>query len=220
MSLMPSEETDTRARLLVAARKLFAEEGYEGVSLRSLTAEAGVNLAAVNYHFGSKRDLFMAMLREYIEPVNAERARMLASVRRRQGRPELRGVIEALIKPMIMHADGEARVDVFRIAGRCITAPTELDEAIFREFFQDIVSRFQQALGEALPDLPEPLLRMRFHFMVSSMLGVMVRMSRILDDPGARALDVNAERVVQEICDFLTAAMRAPQGRESREVFA
>ena len=48
----------TREKLVAVAGKLFAESGFDGVSLRELTAEAGTNLGAVTYHFGSKEALF------------------------------------------------------------------------------------------------------------------------------------------------------------------
>ena len=64
---------DTRDRILDAAERLFAQQGFDLTSLRALTTEADVNLAAVNYHFGSKERLFEAVLARLIAPINAER---------------------------------------------------------------------------------------------------------------------------------------------------
>src|SRR5947209_14578204 len=67
----------TKARILDAAEALFMEHGFEATSLRALTAAAGVNLAAVNYHFGSKEELFQAVLTRRLDPMNQERLELL-----------------------------------------------------------------------------------------------------------------------------------------------
>ena len=64
---------ETRTRILDAAEELFMQHGFEGTSMRLLTAKAGVNLAAVNYHFGSKDALIEAVFRRRLDPMNAER---------------------------------------------------------------------------------------------------------------------------------------------------
>ena len=68
---------DTKQRILDAARSLFAERGFPATSLREITKLADVNLAAVNYHFGSKDGLLKEVVNECIEPINAERIRLL-----------------------------------------------------------------------------------------------------------------------------------------------
>src|SRR5438128_11520727 len=64
---------ETRTRILDAAEELFMQHGFEGTSMRLLTAKAGVNLAAVNYHFGSKDALVEALFRRRLDPMNAAR---------------------------------------------------------------------------------------------------------------------------------------------------
>src|SRR5258706_3945051 len=70
----------TKARILDAAEQLFMEHGFEATSLRSLTAAAGVNLAAVHYHFGSKEELFQAVLTRRLDPMNVERIKLLERI--------------------------------------------------------------------------------------------------------------------------------------------
>src|SRR5882724_9640976 len=67
----------TKARILDAAEALFMEHGFEATSLRSITAAAAVNLAAVNYHFGSKEELFRAVLTRRLDPMNQARVALL-----------------------------------------------------------------------------------------------------------------------------------------------
>ena len=64
---------ETRTRILDAAEELFMQHGFEGTSMRLLTAKASVNLAAVNYHFGSKHALVEAVFRRRLDPMNQER---------------------------------------------------------------------------------------------------------------------------------------------------
>src|SRR6476661_6282956 len=71
---------ETKERILDAAETLFMEHGFEATSLRSLTTAANVNLAAVNYHFGSKEELFQAVLTRRLDPMNQERIDLLAAV--------------------------------------------------------------------------------------------------------------------------------------------
>src|SRR3954467_8212959 len=70
----------TKGRILDAAEALFMEQGFEATSLRAITAAADVNLAAVNYHFGSKEELFQAVLTRRLDPMNQERVNLLAAL--------------------------------------------------------------------------------------------------------------------------------------------
>src|ERR1700752_5110069 len=70
----------TKGRILDAAEALFIEHGFEATSLRAITASARVNLAAVNYHFGSKEELFQAVLTRRLDPMNQERVDLLTEL--------------------------------------------------------------------------------------------------------------------------------------------
>src|SRR6058998_1049074 len=72
----------TKQRILDTAESLFMEHGFEATSLRSITAAAGVNLAAVNYHFGSKDELFQSVLTRRLDPMNQERVDLLTELER------------------------------------------------------------------------------------------------------------------------------------------
>ena len=63
-----TKETKTTQALVVAARELFAERGYEGASIRAITQRAGANLGAVSYHFGSKEALYEACFASIADP--------------------------------------------------------------------------------------------------------------------------------------------------------
>src|SRR5512143_118352 len=96
-------KAETKDRILDAAERLFAEHGFDATSLRMITAEAGVNLAAVNYHFRSKDALIEAVFSRCIRPLNRERLRLLAAVEEASGGapPRLEDVIRAFVTPVI-----------------------------------------------------------------------------------------------------------------------
>src|SRR5438477_4352893 len=94
---------DTKTRILDAAERLFVEHGFEATSLRSLTSAAGVNLAAVHYHFGSKEELFQAVLTRRLDPMNQERIDLLERVEREAGSraPSCEKVLFAMLIPAL-----------------------------------------------------------------------------------------------------------------------
>src|SRR5256884_3847765 len=102
---------DTKTRILDAAERLFVEHGFEATSLRQLTTAAGVNLAAVNYHFGSKEELFQAVLTRRLDPMNQERIELLEKVERDAGgRPlSCEKILFAMLIPALRLARDEKR---------------------------------------------------------------------------------------------------------------
>jgi len=99
---------DTKTRILDAAELLFMEHGFEATSLRSLTSAASVNLAAVNYHFGSKEELFQAVLTRRLDPMNQERIDLLERVEREAAGKQVS--CEKILSAMLIPALRLARV--------------------------------------------------------------------------------------------------------------
>ncbi|MGH8722039.1 MAG: TetR/AcrR family transcriptional regulator, partial [Burkholderiales bacterium] len=113
----------TRTRILDAAEELFMQHGFEGTSMRQLTSRAGVNLAAVNYHFGSKDALIEAVFRRRLDPMNAAR---LAALDRLEDL-SAENIIRAFIGPslrLIEDAKGGGR-NFIRLLGRTYTEPAK-----------------------------------------------------------------------------------------------
>src|SRR6185503_13572364 len=117
---------ETRTRILDAAEELFMQHGFEGTSMRALTTRAGVNLAAVNYHFGSKDALIEAVFRRRLDPMNVER---IAELERLEaaGNVSSESIIRAFIGPslrMVEDAKGGSR-NFIRLLGRTYTEPAK-----------------------------------------------------------------------------------------------
>src|ERR1700677_5396603 len=96
----PEREAATKQQVLAAAERLFALHGFQNVSVRDITAEAGVNLASVNYHFGSKDALLFEIFRRRTSELNRDRARMLhEATDRHDGKPPVREILRAFFEP-------------------------------------------------------------------------------------------------------------------------
>src|SRR6478672_2385169 len=102
------ESAGTRERLLDAAETLFANNGFHGVSLRTITTQAGVNLAAAHYHFGSKKGLMREVFKRRLDPIHVESARLLEEcLTKNGGKPDLGKVITAFLGPSLRMGNAE-----------------------------------------------------------------------------------------------------------------
>jgi len=145
----------TRERLLDAAERLFAERGFKRASVREITAAAGCNLAAVNYHFGSKRALYRAV---FSRRLGALREQRLAALRRVAGGSDaastelLRAFAEAFLAPLDEEGGGQLGL---RLIAQEMTDP-QLPAGFFRNELVVPVNRaLQQTVAAAAPELPE-----------------------------------------------------------------
>src|SRR3954470_15653185 len=94
---------DARESILDVAERQFAQNGVAGTTVRAITAEAGVNVAAVNYYFRSKDDLYREVVGRRLGPLNEERARLLADCLKRAGgkRPAVKEILRSLAEPSL-----------------------------------------------------------------------------------------------------------------------
>ena len=192
---------ETRDRILDAAERLFAERSYGATSLRSIIAAAGVNLAAVHYHFRSKAALLDAVLARRLEPVNRERLARLDDCEQAAGggRLPLEEVLTALIGPPLRLARDPGCASFVRLMGRILA---EADVTLMRKHFGEVIDRFMKALARAMPELPPEELQCRAFFC----LGIMAHTLLAARDIVGAAGDVTVERLVA----FMSAGFRAP----------
>jgi AcrR family transcriptional regulator len=163
--------SDTKQRILDAARSLFAERGFPATSLREITKLADVNLAAVNYHFGSKDGLLKEVVNECIEPINAERIRLLdAAEASAGGQPlVLRELIRIFIEPAVRELS-EANSDMPCVLSRLHHEPHAGLEEMMAEILAPTIRRFVAATHRCLPHRTPEELMIRGHFMIGAML--------------------------------------------------
>jgi AcrR family transcriptional regulator len=207
-------QPDTRQRLLDAAEHLFSREGFHNTSLRTITAGAGVNVAAVNYHFGSKEALLEAVLDRRLVPLNNLRRNQLEGVRdeaRSQGRrPETREVLRAFIEPAFRFRASGAGADAFMaLAGRAIAEPDDTLRNLFGLHMEPVFSLLLEVLGAALPSLSRETLLLRLHFVLGAMGHTLCAAGRFQVFPTGPDFPANAEYLTVQLLDFVTAGLEA-----------
>jgi AcrR family transcriptional regulator len=194
----------TKEKILDTAERLIGEHGYAATSLRQVIAEAGVNLAAVHYHFGTKEDLLDAVVARKVTPVNEARLARLERVEAEAGsRPlDVDKILEAFLLPT---AEVASRNPGFvRLMGQML-AEGMLPRIVERHF-RETGLRFVTALRRALPKLPQEELMWRVHFMVGAMAHTMCR-APIFPQMAGDPADI--EPRMRRLVTFLGAGFRA-----------
>ena len=136
----------TKARILDAAESLFMEHGFEATSLRLITQAAGVNLAAVNYHFGSKEELFEAVLTRRLDPMNLARLARLDRYEAAVAPTPLgcERILAALFIPALELARDPARggANFLRLLGRAYADPAPFIRQFLSAQYAPMIARF------------------------------------------------------------------------------
>jgi AcrR family transcriptional regulator len=205
---------ETRTRILDVAEELFMHHGFEATSMRMLTAAAGVNLAAVNYHFGSKDALVEAVFRRRLDPMNAER---LAELDRLEadanGKPlGPQAIIRAFIRTSLrMVGDTRAGGRTFvRLLGRAYTEPAKPIRALIGQLYAPTMERFKAAFTRALPHLPREELFWRMHFMFGTLSYTLAATDTVQLIAGTKPEDRHDARALEDrLAAFLTAGLLA-----------
>ena len=207
---------DTKDLILDAAEALFSEKGVEGVSLRLLTREAGVNLASVHYHFGSKEAVVKAVFARRLKAVNRDRLAMLDEVER-QGETQVEDILIALVTPALRLAQDAVRGKHFmRLCARFYSEPAEYLEQLFEDEFAEVIRRFEQAFARALPKLSRDDLRRRMHFAVGVMVHTMLDSNNTKKWTEGACDPADTEATLEAIVSFVAAGMRAEAFKLSR----
>ena len=203
-----NDRGDTKARILDAAEKLFGMNGFEATSLREITAEAGVNLAAINYHFQSKDSLIDAIVARRIEPVNRCRMELLDAA---GPNPTLEQILTAFMAP-VMKVKTDAMVPLM---GRILSNPDLFVDRVFLKHLAPVSQRFGEALCKALPDLPPSDVLWRLHFSVAVMTHTML-WGRVYPKITNGICDItDRDALVDRAVRFVAAGFRAPASQES-----
>lgn len=198
---------DTRTSIIEAAEVLFAREGYDGTSLRAITEEAGANLAAVNYHFGSKENLLIEILDRIVGPLNDQRLKLLDDIEM-TGPGSTKEILTAFLLPDLHSIEKLRARDpaLTRFVARMYTEGTELMSRVMGRQFAETQKRFYQAFGAALPQLDEDDIEWRLHCIV----GIVIYLFATADSPGlpdllGDDLDGNLERLLEVALPIMTA---------------
>jgi AcrR family transcriptional regulator len=188
------------------------QHGFEGTSMRQLTSRAGVNLAAVNYHFGSKEALIQAVFRRRLDPMNTARIAELAKLEA-GGSLSPETIIRAFVGPslrLVEDAKGGGR-NFTRLLGRTYTEPSKTLRALIGQMYAPTMERYKTALERALPQMPKDELVWRMHFMFGTLAYTLAATDTVQLIAGCKPEDrYDAQLLEERLTAFLLAGLLAP----------
>lgn len=209
-------QSETVERILDAAELLFAEKGFAETSLRLITSKAGVNLAAVNYHFGSKKSLIQAVFSRFLGPFCASLEKELDRREAEQGKPD---TLEELLGILVEQAmavkprSGDDLSIFMRLLGLAFSQSQGHLRRYLEDMYGKVFRRYMQRVHDAAPAIPPIELFWRVHFMLGaaafSMSGIKALRAIAENDFG---IDTSIEQVMRLMVPFLAAGMRADSG--------
>lgn len=213
-------QSDTVERILDTAEALFADKGFAETSLRLITSKAGVNLAAVNYHFGSKKALIQAVFARFLEPFCQALEQELEQLEKSGQQPGLESLLELLLEQTLrMEPRNRSDLSTFmRLVGLSFSQSQGHLRRYLNEKHGDVFRRYVAFLHRAAPEMSPLELFWRLHFMIGavafSMSGI-----RALKDMAQTDFHVktSTEQIMRMMVPFLAAGMRAPSAREALE---
>ncbi|MDJ0719147.1 MAG: TetR/AcrR family transcriptional regulator [Prochloraceae cyanobacterium] len=202
---------DTKEQILNVAEELFAEQGFAGTSLRQVIKKAGVNLSAVHYHFGSKEELFRAVVARTAQPIVKTSLEQLALVEAREEPPTLEAILEAFINPSLLvfinNGGGDRSTNCARLMGRCRTEPDPIQKIADAEF-EELCEAYLDALQRVLPDQSRNELNWKLDLVVAVLIRVLTEAGKpdaLIQGNSPEAIEL----VVSRLVNFVAPGMRS-----------
>lgn len=200
----------TVTRILDTAEVLFAEKGFAETSLRAITSKAGVNLAAVNYHFGSKESLIQAVFERFLDPFCEQ---LDASLRSAGDTPlTLEQLLGEVARTALAANQGDARkvAIFFRLSGLAYTQAQGHMRRFLRNRYAPVFARFLQQLSDATPQLTPVQRFWRVHFALGATTFALSSMEP-LRAISAKDLDqsLSPDQVNELLLAFVAGGIRA-----------
>ena len=204
---MNLSQFSTKERLLSTAEQLFAEHGFAATSLRQLTACADVNIAAVNYHFGSKENLITEVFRRRFDELSERRLKLLHEAISLDPH-DLQGILAAFIVPaMQIGMEGEGAAFV-RVVARAYAEKNERLRQFLSDHYGHVLREFARAIQHCLPALPKQDLYWRLDYIAGALTYAMADFGLIRRQPGMTE-KAHCEKAAQHLIAFAQAGLRA-----------
>lgn len=207
----PIPEASKRERVLDAAERLFAEGGFDGVSMRDIAAAAEVGLPLIVYHFETKRNLY----RELFERRKTLFEARLAALREpcQSGEDPVEHIVRAFVQPVMRIQDTEAGIAYAKLVAREASDPKAAERGIVADYFDPFAMEFVEAIRKALPGNTSGYAYWAYLFAVGSLV-MSVFDSRIERISGGKARAGDVLRKSEYLVTFIAAGIRAGAGRK------
>ncbi len=203
----------TKNKILDAAESLFAEKGFNGTSLREITSRAEVNLAAVNYHFGSKKELIKAVMSRYMNELSPKLEASLQLVKDSEEQPTLVEVFSAFIEPLLSLNEFKENgtSNFLQLLGRGYTDSQGFLRWFLTTEYPNVISFFVDAVHKAYPELTTEEMFWRLHFTMGTVVFTMSSSEALIDIAHSdfdKTLGI--AEVIQKVIPYVAAGVAAP----------
>jgi AcrR family transcriptional regulator len=216
MATAEQNDVGTRERIIDAAEALFAEKGFDLVSLRDITSQAGANVAAVNYHFGSKDNLISAVVERHCIPIIEGRMRMLSEAEERHGENvvPLEEILRAFLQPLLDHlAANEFNEALFcKFMGRMSGDQSCMPDSV-APLFQKMASRYSFAIRKAVPALSDEEALWRIHFSFGVVAHGLMHGETLYQISGGKSGHPSMEVLLDRVIRFCVGGIQAEAER-------
>ncbi|MDO6445781.1 TetR family transcriptional regulator [Colwellia sp. 1_MG-2023] len=203
----------TKNKILDAAESLFADKGFNGTSLREITSLAEVNLAAVNYHFGSKKELIKAVMSRYMNELSPNLQASLLVICQQETKPSLNEVFSAFIDPLlslnVFRENGTS--NFLQLLGRGYTDSQGFLRWFLTTQYPEVITNFVTAVQRAYPELSAEDIFWRLHFTMGTVIFTMSSSDALMDiAKNDFEQDVDISDVIRKVIPFVAAGVGAP----------
>ncbi len=202
----------TKVAILNATERLVAVHGFGATSLRAITAAAGVNLAAVNYHFATKDALILAMLNRRMKPLNEARLALLDRFEAEagDGPVAVEKILEALFRPVLelIARPSKGGRSFLRLLALCLAEPGAYLKPLVQREFAEKNRRFHGALRRSLPDLSDVDVHWRLHFAHGAFIHAVAHSQVLEFSSGGLCRLTNVDAVLNRVIQFGAAGLR------------
>ncbi|KQZ57752.1 MULTISPECIES: TetR family transcriptional regulator [unclassified Lysobacter] len=198
----------TKDRILGAAEELFAQFGFTGTSLRQVTSRADVNIAAVNYHFGSKENLVNEVFRRRMDDMSRQRLSALQeAVQQHPG--ELEPILAAFVEPALALAqDRHGGAAFVRVVARAYAEKNDSLRKFLSDHYGHVLREFAKAIAAAVPGLSKEELYWRLDFLAGSLTYAMADFG-LIKRPAGVTEAAHRERAGRELIRFAAAGFKS-----------
>lgn len=205
--------TSTKNKILDSAEYLFAIDGFNGTSLREITSHAEVNLAAVNYHFGSKKELIKAVISRYMNELSPRLEVALKELCESDQKPSLTEVFTAFVEPLLYlnQFKKNGTSNFLQLLGRSYIDGIGFLRWFLTTRYPGVITNFTQAVYKAYPELTAEEVFWRLHFTMGTVVFTMSSTDTFIDiAKNDFDNDIDIAALIYKVIPFIAAGVGAP----------